>query len=99
MKLAAFQLQALHLSVTDLAAGGIFASIEPAGDFQSLGGGGSGGQINDSLIVAQWLAAPGRGVGRKEAGVHLVSVFVCGLRRTHPNRPSPGLGYTSPIRR
>jgi len=67
MKLAAFQLQALHLLVTDLAAGGIFASIEPAGDFQSLGGGGSGDQIDDSLIVAQWLSAPVRGDEGKES--------------------------------
>src|SRR5690348_2196647 len=72
MKLAAFQLQALHLLVTDFAASRIFASIEPAGDFQSLGGGGSRDQIDDGLIVAQGFSAPVRGDEGKESMFDLV---------------------------
>ena len=72
MKLAAFQLEALHLLVTDLAPGGIFASIEPTGDFQALGGGRSGDQIDDRLIVAQRFPAPVRGDEGKESMLDLV---------------------------
>ena len=76
MKPVAFQVHTLHLRVADFESCGVFAPIQSTGDFQSLGRGGPGDQIDDRFIVRVW--------GAMERPMY--------LRRRHPgrnNEPDP----------
>ena len=58
MKFVGFEVNALHLFIAYCAPGCVFASIESAGDFQSLCRGRPGDEIDDCFVIPQWLSAP-----------------------------------------
>ena len=85
MKLVTFQVNALHLFIAYFAPGGVFAPIQSAGDFQSLGGGRRGDEIDDCFVIPQWLPAPiGRDKG-KQPVLDLVPFAGAGRKVTHRN--------------
>ena len=58
MKLVAFDVDARHFFITNLAPGWIFPAIQSTRHFQSLRRGGPGDEIDDRFVIPQRLSAP-----------------------------------------
>ena len=58
VKVVALDIDAFHFLVADSPPSLVLATIQPALDLESLGRGGLGNQIDDRLVVPQWLPTP-----------------------------------------
>ena len=74
----AVQVDTLYLLVRDPAPGGVFSAIQTTDDLKALRGGRPRNQVDDRLVVAQWLAPPIRGDEREASMLDLVHLLVPG---------------------
>src|SRR6266496_1055456 len=86
------RIQRLHFVLADFATGGIFAAIQPARDFESLGGGRLRDEIDDRFVVPQGFATPVRGDEGKEAVLDLVPLAGPRGKMTDRNWQAGGIG-------
>src|SRR3990172_1375994 len=88
----AVDIHGLHLLVRDSATRRVLSTVQPTDDFEAFRGGRAGDQVDDRLVVPQWLTSPVRGNEGEQAMFDLIPLAGARRKMTHGQRPPRFVG-------